>query len=101
MNGIVFALTVVVLVVAAFLVARHYFGPNGVFTARQEATTTTMTPAIGGPFTLVNQFGETVTDADFRGQYMLVYFGYTFCPDICPTSLNRDSQALDLLGEQA
>ena len=101
MNGIVFALTVVVLVVAAFLVARHYFGPSGVFTARQETTMTTTTPAIGGPFTLVNQHGETVTDADFRGQYMLVYFGYTFCPDICPTSLNRDSEAIDLLGEQA
>src|SRR3712207_5011046 len=39
---------------------------------------------IGGPFSLVNQDGERVTEADFAGRYMLVYFGYTYCPDFCP-----------------
>lgn len=52
---------------------------------------------IGGPFTLVNQDGDTVTDADFRGKAMLIYFGFTYCPDICPTSLQVMSAALDQL----
>jgi protein SCO1/2 len=56
---------------------------------------------IGGPFTLVNGDGKTVTDRDFRGKYMLLYFGYTFCPDVCPTSLNTLSAALDQLGPKA
>ena len=43
---------------------------------------------IGGPFTLENGNGQQVTDSAFRGKYMLVYFGYTFCPDVCPTTLN-------------
>jgi protein SCO1/2 len=54
---------------------------------------------IGGPFELVAHSGETVTDAAFRGKFMLVFFGYTFCPDVCPTDLQVMSQALDLLGE--
>lgn len=53
--------------------------------------------AIGGAFTLVDQDGRTVTEKDFRGKYMLIYFGYTFCPDVCPTSLQAMGQALDLL----
>lgn len=52
---------------------------------------------IGGPFTLTDQSGRTVTDADFRGRFMLVYFGYTFCPDVCPTSLGVMAAALDKL----
>ena len=59
------------------------------------------TAQIGGPFTLVNQDGETVTDADFRGQAMLIYFGFTYCPDICPTSLQVMKAALDQLDPQA
>ena len=59
------------------------------------------TPTIGGPFTLVNQDGKTVTDKDFRGQYLMIYFGYTYCPDVCPTSLTYMSDALDLLGDTA
>jgi protein SCO1/2 len=54
-------------------------------------------PAIGGPFTLVDGTGKTVTEQDFRGRYTLVYFGYTFCPDVCPTSLSTTAQALGLL----
>jgi len=54
---------------------------------------------IGGPFTLVNQDGETVTDADFRGKAMLIYFGFTYCPDICPASLQVMDAALDRLPE--
>ncbi len=57
--------------------------------------------AIGGPFTLEDGAGKPVTDASFRGKYMLVYFGYTFCPDVCPTTLNDVAQALDKLGGKA
>jgi protein SCO1/2 len=52
---------------------------------------------IGGPFKLVDGHGKTVTDKDFRGRYMLIYFGYTHCPDACPATLNDMSLALDKL----
>ncbi|MEQ8282634.1 MAG: SCO family protein [Parvibaculum sp.] len=53
---------------------------------------------VGGPFTLVNEAGETVTEADFRGRYMLIYFGFTFCPDVCPTELQVMASAIEALG---
>ena len=56
---------------------------------------------IGGPFTLVDQNGKTVTDQDFRGRYMLVSFGFTHCPDVCPAELQVMSAALDELGPKA
>src|SRR5690349_12879912 len=56
---------------------------------------------IGGPFTLQDGSGKTVTDRDFRGRYMLVYFGYTFCPDVCPTTLTAVADAMDRLGPDA
>jgi protein SCO1 len=56
---------------------------------------------VGGPFTLEDGNGKQVTDRDFRGKYMLVYFGYTFCPDVCPTTLNEVADALDHLGAKA
>ena len=59
------------------------------------------TALVGGPFTLTDQTGRKVTDKDFRGHYMLVFFGYTYCPDICPTELQVMSAALDNLGAKA
>src|SRR5262245_36847329 len=53
---------------------------------------------IGGPFALTDQHGRRRTDADFRGRLMLVYFGFTYCPDICPTDLQAMSLAIDRLG---
>ena len=52
---------------------------------------------IGGPFTLVDHKGHIVTHTDFSGRYILVYFGYTFCPDICPTALQTMMNAYDQL----
>ena len=63
--------------------------------------TSTGTALIGGPFTLTDQDGRKVTDKDFRGRYMLVFFGYTYCPDLCPTELQVMSAALDSLGARA
>lgn len=57
--------------------------------------------AIGGPFTLINPEGKTVKDEDFRGKYMLVYFGFTSCPDICPADLLNISSVLKALGSDA
>lgn len=55
---------------------------------------------LGGPFTLVNQEGRTVTEADFQGQLLVAYFGYTFCPDVCPTELGGIASAMDLLSPE-
>jgi protein SCO1/2 len=54
---------------------------------------------IGGPFELTDHTGHRRTDADFRGKLLLVYFGFTFCPDICPTDLLAIGLALDRLGQ--
>ncbi|AWN48202.1 copper-binding protein [Methylobacterium terrae] len=59
---------------------------------------TTGTSAVGGPFTLVNQDGRTVSDRDFAGKPHLVFFGFTHCPDICPTTLQQISDVLAALG---
>ena len=56
---------------------------------------------IGGPFTLTDQTGKKVTDKDFRGRYMLVFFGFTACPDICPAGLQLISAALGKIGAKA
>lgn len=55
---------------------------------------------IGGPFTLVDQAGAQRSDADFSGRLMLIYFGYTHCPDACPTALQSMSDAIDALEER-
>lgn len=59
------------------------------------------TKNIGGPFQLIDQDGKTVTEADYAGKLMLVYFGYTYCPDMCPTGLQSMAHALDQLGPAA
>ncbi len=56
----------------------------------------------GGPFELTDHNGRAVTDETFRGRFTLLYFGYTFCPDLCPTNLLTMAEALEALGpEQA
>ncbi|MFA5899245.1 MAG: SCO family protein, partial [Hyphomicrobium sp.] len=64
-------------------------------------STTSGKALVGGPFALTDQNGKKVTDQDFRGQYMLVFFGFTNCPDICPAGLQLISAALDELGPKA
>lgn len=53
---------------------------------------------IGGPFSLTDQNGRRVSDKDFLGKYMLVFFGYTYCPDVCPTELQVMTEALGQMG---
>ena len=56
---------------------------------------------VGGPFTLTDHNGREVTEKTFLGKYMLVFFGFTFCPDVCPTELQVISAALDQMGPEA
>jgi cytochrome oxidase Cu insertion factor (SCO1/SenC/PrrC family) len=60
-----------------------------------------MSTGTEGAFALVEPNGHKVTDRDFRGRWMLIYFGYTYCPDVCPTTLQSVSNVLDQLGDQA
>jgi protein SCO1/2 len=66
-----------------------------------SAETTSGEVKTGGRFILKNHHGKIVTDQDFNGKFMLVYFGYTYCPDVCPTSLQVMSRALDIIKEDA
>jgi protein SCO1/2 len=67
----------------------------------QLSWATTSPVTIGGPFTLIAPDGTTVTDQTFRGKWLLVYFGYTFCPNTCPITLNEIATALERLGADA
>jgi len=60
----------------------------------------TGTAQIGGPFRLTDQNGVKRSSTDFRGRFMLIYFGYSYCPDVCPTTLSLMADALDKLGPQ-
>jgi protein SCO1/2 len=80
-------------------VAAWMFTPN----PANDTTSNTrnqMGNLVGGPFSLVNQDGERVTEKDFLGSYFLVYFGYSYCPDVCPVDLQSMTAALDLLNEE-
>jgi len=68
---------------------------------RPAPTRQAVQSTIGGPFSLVDHNGNSVTDQSFLGRHMLVYFGYTYCPDVCPTALTDMGNALDMLGDEA
>jgi protein SCO1/2 len=72
-------------------------GPAGI----SGPVKTSGTARIGGKFSMVDHTGRQVTDQDFHGKFMLIFFGYTFCPDICPTELQTMSEVLDTLGDDA
>ena len=83
-------------VLAVALLWRHELAPPGASRLALE-TAGAAGPTIGGPFTLVDHNGRTVSAGDFRGRFMLVYFGYTYCPDVCPTTLTTMADAIDIL----
>jgi protein SCO1 len=90
-------------IVAGFLIGA-LGGAAALVLTREPAVpvvATTGTALIGGPFTLVGRDGKPVTDQNFRGKFMLVFFGFTHCPDICPAELQVMSAALDQLGPKA
>lgn len=59
---------------------------------------TTGKAVLGGPYVLVDQDGRAVTDASFKGRYCLLYFGFSYCPDICPSELVKIGKIMDMLG---
>jgi protein SCO1/2 len=75
-------------------------GGDDKYASCRSTTVAGGTDTIGGPFTLVNSQGETVTDEDVITKPSLLYFGYTFCPDVCPLDTVRNAEAVDLLAEQ-
>ena len=92
------------IVLLAIGVAVLELRPGGEPVAEDASAGTVSVPAgvsIGGPFHLVDDKGHTVTDADYRGRWMLVFFGYTNCPDECPLTLQKMAAALGKLGPLA
>ena len=77
-----------VVFLAVFLYATGQFGSSGSST-------------VGGPFKLIDQNGKAITEADFNGRPFLVFFGYTHCPDVCPTTLFDMSEVMRALGPDA
>lgn len=93
----------IVVIVAGFLIGAVAGASLLALTEKgaEQPVATSGKALIGGPFTLTDQNGKTVTDRDFRGRFMLVFFGFTHCPDICPAELQVMSQSLDALGPKA
>jgi protein SCO1/2 len=86
------------LTLAIFAVAGGGFAA---FELAAPQTANSSKASIGGPFALTDQTGKPVTDQTYRGRVMVVLFGYTYCPDICPASLGNISDALHMLGREA
>lgn len=86
----------------AFLLALVIIGGGLIYRLMTASDETQQSPlAIGGPFTLTDASGAVRRDTDFRGKLMLIYFGYTYCPDVCPTTLTMMSDAMTKLGPDA
>ncbi len=73
---------------------------SGEKTARSGSTTSVGTADIGGAFTLVDETGAVVTEAELLGQPHLIYFGFSYCPDVCPTALQKLGAAQEMMGKQ-
>lgn len=93
--AIVASLAIVALIGALWFVSTRQ--PTDAFAACRSGA---VAGDIGGPFTLVNGRGETVTDADVITEPSILYFGFTFCPDVCPLDMARNAVAVDILAEQ-
>src|SRR6266496_1345663 len=94
--------TRVLLMTAAFLAGLMLcFGVVMIVTGRLSTPVAQQIAAIGGPFKLIDQNGQMVTDQDLKGKPFLVFFGFTHCPDVCPTALFDMSEVLNRLGPDA
>ncbi len=89
---LIFASTMIILAVVAAVLS---------LTLRSDGPKGSGTALIGGPFTMVNQKGETVSDKTYAGKYTLVFFGFTFCKDVCPTELQVMTAAFAQMGADA
>ena len=89
------------LVIAAAFAASLVLGLLIVFWAVGGVSKVAQPAAIGGPFQLTDQAGKAFTDKDLKGKPTLIFFGYTHCPDVCPTSLFEISEVLRAMGKDA
>ncbi len=94
------ALVVVAGVLAGLAYNSYVNKPQDRFAACRTSKIAAGASAIGGPFTLVNGDGKTVTDKDVITGPTLIYFGYTFCPDVCPLDNTRNGEAVDILAKE-
>lgn len=94
-RAMLFAAAIVAAAALGLIVNALFFDPG------RPKSTAIGVPSIGGPFELVDHHGRAARDGDFRGKYLLVMFGYTSCPDVCPTELQLITEALELLGPSA
>jgi protein SCO1/2 len=104
MPGMIRWIAIAIAVAVLAFGASVWLFPDGRVGKAIESATGVAVPGgvqVGGPFALVDQTGVPVTDATYRGRWKLVYFGYTFCPDVCPTELQAVASALELLGPLA
>ena len=93
-GGLVIAMT------AGVFVYTHFAGSPDKYAQCRSTAIAGGAGQIGGPFTLIDETGATVTDADVIDQPSLLYFGYTFCPDVCPLDVARNAEAIDILEER-
>jgi protein SCO1/2 len=91
----------ILLVFAAFLSGLVLFLAVFLYATGQFGGTGSAGAAVGGPFKLTDQNGKPITDADLKGKPFLVFFGYTHCPDVCPTTLFEVSEVMRALGPDA
>ncbi|MEO5336849.1 MAG: SCO family protein [Magnetospirillum sp. WYHS-4] len=97
MNRLVFYAVFAVIVAAGFGASLLLKGDE----PPAKPITNAGTANIGGPFALIDEDGRPITDQAFKDKFLLIFFGYTFCPDVCPTSLGLVAEALDTLGPDA
>lgn len=99
-NPLILAAALVIALIAGVLLWRAGSEPVTAGSSGEASSSAQGTgiATIGGPFTLTDETGHEVTDADFTGKYMLIYFGFTSCPDVCPTELQAMTTAIDALG---
>lgn len=76
-------------------------GATAFFTLRDRSVSVPVTATIGGPFALIDHNGKAITHRDLEGRPTLIFFGFTHCPDVCPTTLMEISKVFELLGPQA
>lgn len=103
-SGPFIAVVVIAMGIGLMFAARYYKTQNppvaGAPEVAEEAKKSSLV-TIGGPFSLTDHNGQQVTEKTYAGQYKLVFFGYTYCPDVCPTTLTTLSNTLDILGSAA
>lgn len=76
-------------------------GATAFFTLRDRSVSVPVTASVGGPFALIDHNGKAITHRDLEGRPTLIFFGFTHCPDVCPTTLMEISKVFELLGPQA